>query len=155
MSEHVPQDEAHDNACRNTLNPHLPRTHGRRGEELKPCVRELDSRKHHLSDSAQIEGDDQAAYLTLSVDGTPAADALVVPQTVGDTLVDLEQSRDVVRAKLRAWAERHLGTQPWVAATDMKFMVVYPREVGLAERACNDMVSLGCPSLKLPPANVI
>jgi hypothetical protein len=36
----------------------------------------------------EIEDDDQALYLTLSVDGTPAADALVVPQSVGDTLID-------------------------------------------------------------------
>lgn len=35
-----------------------------------------------------VEDDDQALYLTLSVDGVPAADALVVPQAVGDTLVD-------------------------------------------------------------------
>jgi hypothetical protein len=36
----------------------------------------------------EIEDDDQALYLTLSVDGTPAADALIVPQSVGDTLID-------------------------------------------------------------------
>ncbi|HVR19256.1 MAG TPA: hypothetical protein VMS65_06165 [Polyangiaceae bacterium] len=35
-----------------------------------------------------IEDDDQALYLTLSVDGAPSVDALVVPQPVGDTLVD-------------------------------------------------------------------
>jgi hypothetical protein len=35
-----------------------------------------------------IEDDDQAVYLTLSVDGAPGIDALVVPQPVGDTLVD-------------------------------------------------------------------
>jgi hypothetical protein len=34
-----------------------------------------------------VEDDDQAVYLTLSVDGVPAVDALVVPQAVGDTLV--------------------------------------------------------------------
>jgi hypothetical protein len=35
-----------------------------------------------------VEDDDQALYVTLSVDGAPAVDALVVPQAVGDTLVD-------------------------------------------------------------------
>src|SRR5688572_29073991 len=35
-----------------------------------------------------VEDDDQAVYVTLSVDGVPAVDALVVPQAVGDTLVD-------------------------------------------------------------------
>jgi hypothetical protein len=35
-----------------------------------------------------IEDDDQALYLTISVDGAASVDALVVPQAVGDTLVD-------------------------------------------------------------------
>jgi hypothetical protein len=35
-----------------------------------------------------VEDDDQALYLTLSVDGAPSVDALVVPQAIGDTLVD-------------------------------------------------------------------
>jgi hypothetical protein len=35
-----------------------------------------------------VEDDDQAVYLTLSVDGVPAVDALVVPQAIGDPLVD-------------------------------------------------------------------
>jgi hypothetical protein len=35
-----------------------------------------------------VDDDDQAIYLTLSVDGVPSVDALVVPQAVGDTLVD-------------------------------------------------------------------
>jgi hypothetical protein len=35
-----------------------------------------------------VEDEEQAVYLTLSVDGVSAVDALVVPQAVGDTLVD-------------------------------------------------------------------
>ena len=35
-----------------------------------------------------VEGSDQAFYLTLSVDGAPSIDALLVPQAEGDKLVD-------------------------------------------------------------------
>jgi hypothetical protein len=35
-----------------------------------------------------VEDDERALYLTLTVDGASSVDALVVPQAVGDTLVD-------------------------------------------------------------------
>jgi hypothetical protein len=35
-----------------------------------------------------VEGNDEALYLTVSVDGAPSADVLIVPQAEGDKLVD-------------------------------------------------------------------
>jgi hypothetical protein len=35
-----------------------------------------------------VEGSDQALYLTMSVDGAASIDAMIVPQAVGDTLVE-------------------------------------------------------------------
>src|SRR3989344_5061213 len=60
MSEAIAQDEAKDNASEYSFHPCGKRTYRGRGEELKPHVGELYSRKNNLCNRAQSERDHES-----------------------------------------------------------------------------------------------
>ena len=48
---------------------------------------EVHSQQHDFIGAFQVEDDDQAFYLTMTLDGAPAVDVLLVPKGVGDLMI--------------------------------------------------------------------
>lgn len=63
----------------------------------------------------EVETDDQAVYLTLVLDGAPAADALIVSESVGRTMIDhlLKQPGAAAPSSLPALDEPVVRDQVW------------------------------------------